>query len=126
MDTWGPLDPLPVHENQVSVPSDMIEVGDSTYTPIANANALLTLPRTTIVAGIASLTKWQCYFHVYGRDLQEEALRLIKKRHVGRYNLAFCDGHIERIEHKRLYDRSAISLRRWNRDHEPHSDEPQP
>ena len=110
----------PVRDNEVTLPSDMIALGDSNYSPLNNTDGYLPLPVKYTVAGIGSLNKVQCYFYYFPRDSQLEALRLVQQRHSGKYNVAFCDGHAERIPHLRLYDGSDLSLRRWNRDHEPH------
>jgi len=42
------------------------------------------------------------------------------RRHYGRYNVAFCDGHIEAIKGEKLFERSDLALRRWNNDNKPH------
>ena len=44
------------------------------------------------------------------------------KRHDGRYNIAFCDGHVEGIKREHLFERNDDALRRWNIDNEPHAD----
>jgi prepilin-type processing-associated H-X9-DG protein len=44
------------------------------------------------------------------------------KRHSGRYNIAFCDGHVEGVHRDILFRKSDTELRRWNNDHEPHAD----
>ena len=43
-------------------------------------------------------------------------------RHAGRFNIAFCDGHIEFPRYQDIYSSSwALTvLRRWNNDHQPH------
>lgn len=110
----------PVRESEVSFPSDMIALGDSNYSPLNNTDGFLPLPRKYLPAGIGSLNKAQCYFRLFPRDLQIAALRLVQQRHSGRFNVAFCDGHTEKIRHAKLYDTSDAALRRWNRDHEPH------
>ncbi|MBM3839191.1 MAG: hypothetical protein FJ398_14730 [Verrucomicrobia bacterium] len=44
-----------------------------------------------------------------------------RKRHRGRLNAVFCDGHVEGITLQRLFlDKADEALRRWNRDNEPH------
>jgi prepilin-type processing-associated H-X9-DG protein len=43
------------------------------------------------------------------------------RRHQGRANVLFCDGHVESPTLKFLFaDTSDEALRRWNRDHQPH------
>ena len=57
---------------------------------------------------------------VQGRQVAEEVKRAAA-RHQNRGNVAFCDGHVEALTFKRLFlDRDDGSLRRWNRDNEPH------
>ncbi len=127
----GPVDDaatpfLRIVENQVRVPSDMIAVGDATliWTPAAimrmlygdqydhdshDGMALLDInsrngverPNYAGSAGVIAATL---------------------KRHSGRYNIAFCDGHVEGIRRDQLFRKSDAELRRWNNDHEPHAD----
>jgi prepilin-type N-terminal cleavage/methylation domain-containing protein/prepilin-type processing-associated H-X9-DG protein len=114
----GPIPP--VRDVEVAVPPDMIALGDSNYSPLNNTDAFLPLPVKYTVAGMGGLNKAQCYFYSFPRDSQSEAVRLVQQRHSGKYNVAFCDGHAERIPHQRLYEASDFALRRWNRDHQPH------
>jgi prepilin-type processing-associated H-X9-DG protein/prepilin-type N-terminal cleavage/methylation domain-containing protein len=42
-------------------------------------------------------------------------------RHQGRFNVVFCDGHVESPTLEFLFtDTSDTALSRWNRDHQPH------
>jgi len=43
-------------------------------------------------------------------------------RHNGRDNVAFADGHVEKIAHKQFIEDSEASRRRWNIDNEPHTE----
>jgi prepilin-type N-terminal cleavage/methylation domain-containing protein/prepilin-type processing-associated H-X9-DG protein len=45
-------------------------------------------------------------------------------RHGGRDNVAFADGHVELIQHKKLISGDEANRRRWNYDNEPHNDIP--
>ncbi len=48
---------------------------------------------------------------------------LTKKRHGGRFNVLFCDGHVENLRPQELFDvRKDEVLKLWNRDNIPHSD----
>jgi prepilin-type processing-associated H-X9-DG protein len=43
------------------------------------------------------------------------------KRHAGRFNVSFCDGHVENLRPAQLFDtRQDAVLKRWNRDNQPH------
>jgi len=102
-----------VPESDVLVPADMIAVGDA-----------------AMKVGAGRLDYWG--FEI-GRAPDgrfsngspapafKDANRLARNRHRGRWNLVFCDGHVEgpRLEQV-FFDDSAASRRRWNRDNEPH------
>jgi len=46
---------------------------------------------------------------------------LVKKRHAGRFNIVFCDGHVENLKPQQLFNvRNDKVLQRWNRDNLPH------
>ena len=43
------------------------------------------------------------------------------RRHRGKLNVIFCDGHVESLTVKFVFeDTSDAALVRWNRDHQPH------
>jgi prepilin-type processing-associated H-X9-DG protein len=47
--------------------------------------------------------------------------KLLTRRHAGRWNLAFCDGHTENRRIREMFDpRQQDQVRRWNYDHQPH------
>jgi len=51
----------------------------------------------------------------------KNADQLARKRHAGRWNLAFCDGHIESPTlREAFFDQRTAARSRWNRDNEPH------
>ncbi len=45
-----------------------------------------------------------------------------RRRHNGRFNIWFCDGHIESLRYLVLVSRADDKLRRWNNDHLPHEE----
>jgi len=51
-----------------------------------------------------------------------DIIRATRRRHGGRYNVAFCDGHAESIRGERLFAIEPAALRRWNNDNEPHEE----
>jgi prepilin-type processing-associated H-X9-DG protein/prepilin-type N-terminal cleavage/methylation domain-containing protein len=84
----------PITESEVTVPSDMMAIGDSLD--------------GTIVLSRANLTELE----KYGNTLT---------RHQGKANVVFCDGHVESPTLQFLFtDTSDAALSRWNRDHQPH------
>jgi prepilin-type N-terminal cleavage/methylation domain-containing protein/prepilin-type processing-associated H-X9-DG protein len=47
-----------------------------------------------------------------------------QRRHSGRFNMIFCDGHLEHQPPEKFFDarRDASVARRWNNDNQPHQD----
>ena len=81
----------PINESEVVSPSDMMAMGDV----IARGNFMRE------------------------PDLAESKAAAI--RHQGKFNVVFCDGHVESPTLKFLFaDTSDAALVRWNRDHLPH------
>ena len=85
----------PITEAEVSVPSEMMAIGDC-------VDGSVELPRRLAEA----------------RDCGN-----FLTRHQGKANVVFCDGHVESPTLKYLFeDTSDAALVRWNRDHLPHRD----
>ena len=51
------------------------------------------------------------------------AMERERRRHSGRYNVAFCDGHVENLKTNALFATDMTVLKRWNYDNEPHPKE---
>jgi len=89
-----------VRESEVTVPSDMLVIGDS-----FDFGGLL--ERRDVG-----------WFDSYGNTLA---------RHHGKANIVFCDGHVESPALKFLFaDTNDTALVRWNRDHLPHREKLSP
>ena len=89
----------PVNESEVTVPADMMAIGDS------------------ILGGID--------FSRYGNfgNFSPTSFGRVMARHQGRINVLFCDGHVESPTLKYVFgDTNDTALVRWNRDHQPHRD----
>jgi prepilin-type N-terminal cleavage/methylation domain-containing protein/prepilin-type processing-associated H-X9-DG protein len=85
----------PIAESEVVQPSDTIAIGDA-FEP----NGILM--RRSIETYAASSN--------------------IRNRHRARANILFCDGHTESLSLQNLFEETTdAALRRWNRDHQPHS-----
>ncbi len=106
-----------VRESEVRVPSDMIALGDN-----LSLSALLDtgdgFPKDQVVEsfGLRRQETTGARGNVFPGLVKAAAAR-----HQRRGSMVFCDGHVESIPFKRLFfDRDDASLRRWNRDNEPH------
>ncbi len=124
----GPTELRPVRENEVVAPSDMIAVADAQLLalpgciyPLLGYDWLASpsLPRIGIPLVLrVNLAPWHCT-----RDDTNTA-PFILARHGGRWNVVFCDNHVESLTTKALFDpRQDAVLRRWNRDHQPHRED---
>jgi len=100
----------PVMESEVAAPSEMMAIGDG-------------------------LVGWNERIrdgaHLFWRDSQAAeyngSTSRAKSRHQGRANVVFCDGHVEAVVLRSLFEEASdATLRRWNRDNQPHSERLQP
>lgn len=117
---------LRIAENQVRVPSDMIAFGDATliWTPAALMRFLYGEQHDRDSYDGMALIDINSRNGVERPNYAGSAgvIDATLKRHGGRYNIAFCDGHIESIHRDVLFQREDRTLRRWNNDNEPHAD----
>jgi prepilin-type processing-associated H-X9-DG protein/prepilin-type N-terminal cleavage/methylation domain-containing protein len=124
-----------VKENQVVSPSAMIVIGDALVCRRAEAGVPTATDHDWASAGLGP---WYTPAHkelglssAFTQDANYVALyepiRLkLKRRHGGRWNVLFCDGHVENLSVAELFDvRRDEVLRRWNRDNQPHREEAQ-
>jgi prepilin-type processing-associated H-X9-DG protein/prepilin-type N-terminal cleavage/methylation domain-containing protein len=105
---------LPVREDQVRVPSDMIALGDN----------LALAPKSGSQREVDTVTEsWGGLRRIEDprTSAPDQSVRRAAMRHRHQGNVVFCDGHVEAVKFKRLFfDRDDASLRRWNSDNEPH------
>ncbi len=102
----------PLPEVSVSMPSDMIALGDAFRRMngkhiVATSNADLGIDGT-LIGGTDAV--W--------RELEQAA----RKRHNSSANITFCDGHVEGNRLPKFFGNSDEVLQRWNIDHRPHRD----
>jgi len=104
-----------VREFEVRNPAEMIALGDSFARSYFSAGGL------PLREGGATLSRKLAPMYLvgeYGTDLTGSA-----KRHRGRVNVAFADGHLESETVQRLFfDADVAALRRWHVDNEAHQE----
>jgi prepilin-type N-terminal cleavage/methylation domain-containing protein/prepilin-type processing-associated H-X9-DG protein len=104
---------VPVRESEVVNPAQMIAVGDvleGNFRDYRDARSGYGDPNLSLLIQIGT----EAYYSTTGYDP-------IFKRHEGRWNMLFCDGHVESLKPKELFDRKNQEIRRlWNKDNEPH------
>jgi prepilin-type N-terminal cleavage/methylation domain-containing protein/prepilin-type processing-associated H-X9-DG protein len=109
-------DSAPKREGQVVSPSDMLALGDAVLFQI-----------NSIPCGSLQLD-WafqcpSCYTAIMlGQPADYPVSQAYRLRHNARWNMGFCDGHVENLKPQQLFDLSNESVaRRWDFDHEPHN-----
>lgn len=115
---------IPQRENQVLAPSDMIAIADAPLVP--NPGLFPSAPMGT--PGLDMGLESDYYAEImYGRPANDPTVKAMGMRHGGRWNVGFCDGHVENLRAQNLFDLRADSVaRRWNDDHQPHNENWQP
>jgi len=110
-------------ENQVLDPSEMVCMLDAplwtwwgSIKPVVGFGDLVNAFHgsdnfSSIVDGTISHSRW-------GWKVPE-----MNERHVARWKVGFCDGHIESLRPNQLLDqKNSFVMSRWNKDHQPHFD----
>jgi prepilin-type processing-associated H-X9-DG protein/prepilin-type N-terminal cleavage/methylation domain-containing protein len=123
--TFGPLFGLSqAPESQVIKPADMVAFGDAGLMSSSwsewsqNVNAGITfLSLSLLDRALRPLDA-----AATADDMRRS--EVYKRRHTGRVNIVFCDGHTEYGRTERFFDvrPNETAARRWNRDNKPHVD----
>jgi prepilin-type N-terminal cleavage/methylation domain-containing protein/prepilin-type processing-associated H-X9-DG protein len=102
-------------ETEVVTPADMIAFGDATLAsygpPFVGGLALDDGTNDQFLRGSTSMpyNSLNAWGNAY------------RRRHSGRFNVLFCDGHSEYLRPPQLFDVSKeVVACRWNKDHKPH------
>jgi prepilin-type processing-associated H-X9-DG protein/prepilin-type N-terminal cleavage/methylation domain-containing protein len=125
LDTTMPPDPT-VRDSQIVNPSDMIAIGDAILGASLLPDGSATLGAagddvlTPVGSGFQTIISVQLGHGPY-YPAQAPILGWYKQRHNGRFNVLFCDGHVEGLKVRDLFDVGQDQvLKRWNRDNLPH------
>jgi prepilin-type processing-associated H-X9-DG protein len=115
----------PIKESAVVMPADMIQVGDANLMWVTSG-----ILKTFY--GITGPVNYSGYarLDISSRDTttnpgfgaSADILRAHGARHGGRFNVVFCDQHLERLLEPKLFEKTDLGLARWNNDHQPHPD----
>ena len=109
-----PEDPL-TRESEVKVPVDTLAFGDSFFGKIRG----FVVP-TWETIGRRDAFHDDSIFNPY-TDLLPATAQCAERIHDRRANMLFCDGHVETMTLKTLFDdTNDVALARWNKDHQPH------
>ncbi|HEX5222193.1 MAG TPA: prepilin-type N-terminal cleavage/methylation domain-containing protein [Verrucomicrobiae bacterium] len=118
-------DGRPIRESMVVSPSAMIASGDAPIIPAGiggggpGGGVMLPAVGHTDVSyfwGRATDGDDGTYHPVFGQNLP-----LMKKRHTERWNVAYCDGHVETWQTKKLFNtKNDEVMKLWNLDNKPH------
>ncbi|MHB8522963.1 MAG: H-X9-DG-CTERM domain-containing protein [Limisphaerales bacterium] len=122
----APPDILHITEGRVTAPSDMIAIGDATliWDPAGEIRLLYSLDNSQDSYDGMALLDINSRNGVERPNYAGSAgvIKATLARHSGRYNIVFCDGHVEGIRRDQLFEKSDAALSRWNNDHQPHAD----
>lgn len=116
---------IPMPENRIVSPSEMMAIGDANHYWVPG-HVLTDLYRTNAPDSISG---WSLLDITAQRSMEapsypdrQRILRAGQRRHRGRSQVVFCDGHVESPLNRQLFSSSAGFLRRWNNDNQPHTD----
>jgi prepilin-type N-terminal cleavage/methylation domain-containing protein/prepilin-type processing-associated H-X9-DG protein len=113
---------IPCKEGLLLSPSDMVALADAPFLP-----AGVRPPPSGLVFGnflLSAPISYQIYWDLVMRGLPagDIAAQATRERHGGRWNVGFCDGHVENLRSEELFDlRNPLVAQRWNIDHQPHN-----
>jgi prepilin-type processing-associated H-X9-DG protein len=110
LDPWGR-----VPDSAVRVPSDMLAMGDN-YLGAYNKSG-----KFEVYESSGELIREFIRPPPEGPQGHYKVGIPVQKRHGGRLNVTFCDGHVEAMKPQRLFfSKEERDLRMWNIDNEPH------
>jgi len=125
----GPLNVF--RELGVVNPSDLICFGDALVTTLEDRHSpgpakVFINPALLSPVSSPAMALWPEFGLLPSRQEPEHDSwrRLTRRRHGGRFNITFCDGHVENLKPASLFDvRRDDVLKRWHRDNLPHREE---
>ena len=117
---------LRIKESAVRAPSDMIALGDAHLVwSSANYSKFLYGDEYAVehFSGMGLLDiNSRNNLQRPSYEGSEGIIDATTRRHRNKYNVSFCDGHVETIRSQNLFKQDHDSLKRWNNDNESHAD----
>lgn len=115
-----------VRESEIVTPSDMISIGDAPVVLDANRKPQLggVPPPVYTWFDLSFFVDHQANYDAVLNGLpgNDTAVHAMQQRHGARWNMGFCDGHVESLKPAALFDiRNPALMQRWNNDHQPHN-----
>jgi len=109
-------------ESQVVYPSDMIGMADAPFLSQSDVQYPVHVPSGAFDLSHVFYPGSLYNASVFGLPADAPSVRMLLQRHSGKWNVGFCDGHIENLRGDRLFDiRKEEQACRWNNDHLPHN-----
>ena len=113
-------------DSMVRAPSDMIALGDAhlVWTPAAFMGALYGEAHAIENFSGMGLLDINSRYGVQRPSWpgSEGIIDATAQRHRNRYTISFCDGHIESVRNKALFQQKEDALKRWNNDNASHAE----
>jgi prepilin-type processing-associated H-X9-DG protein len=110
----------PLKETDIQAAGDMIAFGDVFLIPEGRGLEHPWVWNGMWTGGFNFMESFESFWSP-GRRMA--GMRMEAQRHRGLFNAAFCDGHVEALRPTELFGVVKSNLtKRWNRDHEPHTD----
>ena len=109
-------------ESEVFAPSDMIGFGDAALDP-THVSAVEGSSVLDLDVLFVDIRRSGYKSVMLGQPSNYAGVRAMKVRHDGKWNIAFCDAHVESLRPQQLFDLTNPDIaRRWNRDHQSHNE----
>jgi len=105
-----------VRDSAVVAPSQMLAFGDSV---LKEGFGFTDMIGRSILWGSSRFDPAAYYGSRFPFNTPELTKAQIQ-RHHGKFNVAFCDAHVESLKTNQLFGLKDDVIRLWNRDHEPH------
>jgi prepilin-type N-terminal cleavage/methylation domain-containing protein/prepilin-type processing-associated H-X9-DG protein len=109
----------PIRESDVASPANMIALADGKLFWLTGVSSGTGASHKPLITGSTYLEP-RPLPAARGQEFIGLSEGIYQRRHRGRFNTLFCDGHIETLKIKNLFSSRSYVLARWNNDNLPH------